>query len=377
MFGKSINLFRIFGFAIRIDPSWFIVAGLVTWQFATLALPFWAPGLPAATYWLTGVLAALGYFVSVVLHELSHSLVARRFGLEMRGITLFIFGGVAEMPGEPPTAQAEFLVAAAGPAASFALALACGAGYLASQGGGLPAPVAAVCGLLGGLNAMLGLFNLVPAFPLDGGRMLRAVLWGWSGSLRRATRIAAGIGSGFGLVLVGLGLISTVRGSWSGLWLVLVGFFVRNAAQASYQQLLLRRALEGEPVSRFMQTDPVTVPRALSVLDLVQGYVYRYHFKMFPVVDDGGRLLGCVTTRKLRELPREEWDRQTVGAVAERCGPENTVRADTDAMQALSTMSRTGASRLMVVDGDRLLGILALKDLLRFFSLKMELEGAG
>jgi len=377
VFGKSINLFRIFGFAIRIDPSWFIVAGLVTWQFATLALPFWAPGLPAATYWLTGVLAALGYFVSVVLHELSHSLVARRFGLEMRGITLFIFGGVAEMPGEPPTAQAEFLVAAAGPAASFALALACGAGYLASQGVGLPAPVAAVCGLLGGLNAMLGLFNLVPAFPLDGGRMLRAVLWGWSGSLRRATRIAAGIGSGFGLVLVGLGLISTVRGSWSGLWLVLVGFFVRNAAQSSYQQLLLRRALEGEPVSRFMQTDPVTVPRALSVLDLVQGYVYRYHFKMFPVVDDGGRLLGCITTRKLRELPREEWDRQTVGAVAERCGPENTVRADTDAMQALATMSRTGASRLMVVDGDRLLGILALKDLLRFFSLKMELEGAG
>ncbi|MBW8874126.1 MAG: site-2 protease family protein [Acidobacteria bacterium] len=373
MFGKPIKLFKIFGFAIRIDPSWGIVAGLVTWQFATLALPAWAPGLSAATYWLVGVVAALGYFLSVVLHELSHSLVARRYGLEMRGITLFIFGGVAEMPGEPPTAQAELLVAAAGPAASFGIALACGVGYAAATAAGLPAPVGAVCGLLGGLNAMLALFNLVPAFPLDGGRMLRAVLWGWSGNLRRATRIASTIGAGFGLLLVGLGLISTVRGSWSGLWLVLVGFFVRNAAQASYQQLLLRRTLEGEPVSRFMQTDPVTVPRAISVLDLVQGYIYRYHFKMFPVVDDGGRLLGCVTTRQVRELPREEWDRQTVGALAERCGSENTVRADTDAMQALATMSRTGASRLMVVEGDR----LALKDLLRFFSLKMELEEAG
>src|SRR5436309_5201101 len=333
VFGNPIKLFKILGFAIRIDPSWFIVAALVTWQLSTLALPVWVPGRPAAVYWVAGVVAAFAYFLSVVLHELSHALVARRYGLEMRGITLFIFGGVAEMPREPPTAQAELLIAAAGPAASFGISLAFGAGYAVATAAGLPAMAAAVCGLLGGLNAMLALFNLVPAFPLDGGRVLRAVLWGWSGSLRRATRIASGVGAGFGLLLVGLGLISTVRGSWSGLWLVLVGFFVRNAAQASYQQLLLRRALEGEPVSRFMQTDPVTVPRAISVLDLVQGYVYRYHFKMFPVVDDGGRLLGCVTTRKLRELPREEWDRQTAGAVTERCGPVDPARADTDAMQ--------------------------------------------
>ncbi len=377
MFGKPIELFRVFGFAIRIDPSWLIVAILVTWSF-TRSFPVWAPGFTPAAYLLMAVAAAIGYFLSVVLHELSHALVARTYGMEMRGITLFIFGGVAEMPGEPPTPQAEFLVAAAGPAASFAIALAFGAGYLAASVAGSPVPVAAVCGLLGLLNATLALFNLAPAFPLDGGRMLRAVLWGWSGSLRRATRIAAGIGSGFGLLLVGLGVLSTVRGSLvSGLWLFLLGLFVRNAAQASYQQLLLRRALEGEPVSRFMQTDPVTVPRAISVLDLVQGYVYKHHFKMFPVMDDGGRLLGCVTTRQVRQLPRDEWDRQTVGSLAERCTPENTVAADTDAMQALAMMSRTGASRLMVVDGDRLLGILALKDLLRFFSLKMELEEAG
>lgn len=380
MFGRPIHLFKVFGFSIRIDPSWFIVAVLVTWSFATAVFPSRLPGHSPATYWLMGIGGALGYFLSVVLHELSHSLVARTNGVEMRGITLFIFGGVAEMPGEVPTPRSEFVIAAAGPAASFAIALALGGlGFLGAGAGG-PGPVAAVLTYLAWLNGWLALFNLVPAFPLDGGRILRSILWGWKGSLRWATRISASIGGGFGLLLIALGVLTVVflpAGFVSGLWLFLLGLFVRNAAAASYQQLLLRRALQGEPVSRFMQPDPVTVPRGISVEELVQDYIYRYHFKMFPVVDDAGRLLGCVTTRQVRELPREEWDRQTVGSLAPRCTPENTVAADTDALEALSRMSRTGASRLMVVDGDRLLGILSLKDLLRFFSLKMELEEAG
>ena len=379
MFGRAIELFKVFGFTIRIDPSWFIVAVLVTWSFATAVFPRQLPGHTPTTYWLMGVGGAIGYFLSVVLHELSHSLVARTYGVEMRGITLFIFGGVAEMPGEVPTPQAELVIAAAGPAASFAIALASGGAGLAGGIAGWPAPVTAVLFYLAFLNAALAVFNLVPAFPLDGGRMLRSILWSWKKSLRWATRVSAAIGGGFGLLLIALGVLTVVfvpQGFTSGLWLFLLGLFIRNAAAMSYQQLLLRRALAGEPVSRFMHADPVTVPRAASVHDLVQDYILRHHFKMFPVVDDSGRLLGCVTTRQVRELPREEWDRQTVGAVAERCGPENTVQADTDAMEALSRMSRSGASRLMVVDGDRLLGILSLKDLLRFFSLKMELEEA-
>ena len=158
----------------------------------------------------------------------------------------------------------------------------------------------------------------------------------------------------------------------SGLWIGLIGLFVRSAARMSYQQLLLRRALEGEPVARFMETSPVAVPRVLAVRELVEQYVYRHHFKMFPVVD-GDRLVGCVSTKDVRALPRDEWDRQTVGSIAEPCSAENTVPPDLDAMKALSLMSRTGTSRLVVADGDRLLGILALKDLLKFFSLKMEL----
>ena len=379
MFGNAIKLFRIFGFTVRIDPSWFIVAVLVTWSFATVAFPEQLPGQPPVTYWLMGVAGALFYFLSVVLHELAHSLVARTYGVEMRGITLFIFGGVAEMPGEVPTPQSEFVIAAAGPAASFVIGLASGGLGFLGRVAGWPAPVNTVFLYLGFLNAALAVFNLIPAFPLDGGRILRSILWGWKKSLRWATRISAAIGGGFGLLLIALGVLTVVMvpgGFTSGLWLFLLGLFVRHAASMSYQQLLLRRALAGEPVSRFMHADPVTVPRAVSVRELVDDYVYRRHFKMFPVVDDAGRLIGCVSTRQIREIPREEWDRQTAGALAEQCGPENTVRADTDALEALSRMSRSGASRLMVVDGDRLLGILSLKDLLRFFSLKVELEEA-
>lgn len=380
MFGRPIELFRVFGFTVRIDPSWFFIAVLVTWSFASMVFPAKLPGRTPPTYWLMGITGAFGYFLSVVLHELSHSLVARTYGVEMRGITLFIFGGIAEMPGEVPTPRSEFVIAAAGPAASFGIALALGGLGLLGTSTGWPATVTVVLTYLSWLNGWLALFNLVPAFPLDGGRILRSILWGWKGSLRWATRISSGIGSGFGLLLIGLGVlmaISVPGGVFSGFWLAMLGLFVRGAAASAYQQLLLRRALAGEPVSRFMQANPVTVPRGISVLDLVQDYIYKHHFKMFPVVDDAGRLFGCVTTRQVRELPREEWDRQTVGSLAERCAAENTVGADTDAMEALSRMSRTGISRLMVVDGDRLLGILSLKDLLRFFSLKMELEEAG
>ena len=159
----------------------------------------------------------------------------------------------------------------------------------------------------------------------------------------------------------------------SAMWLALIGLFLRGAAQMSYQQLMLRRVLEGEPVSRFMKTDPVTVPRSASVAEVVEDFVYRHHFKLYPVVDDG-QLVGCITTNRIKELPRDEWERTSAGAVAQACTEENSIAADADAMDALSRMSRTRASRLMVVEDGRLVGILALKDLLEFFSLKIELE---
>lgn len=375
MFGRSLHLFTVFGFAVRLDPSWFLVAVLWTWSLARF-FPERYPGMSPGTYLAMGIAGTLGLFASVVIHELAHSLAARRYGIPIRGITLFIFGGVAEMSAESPHPRAEFWVAAAGPAMSFAIAgLGAGAAAL-GRNLGAPVPVSGVIGYLALINVSLAVFNLIPAFPLDGGRMLRALLWKWKGSLRHATRISSRIGSGFGLVLIALGVVQAVAldNFGGGMWLFLLGLFLRHAAQMSYQQLLLRRAFEGEPVARFMQADPVTVPRHISVTDLVNEYVYRHHFKMYPVLDDSGRLAGCVTTRQVKELPREEWDRTTVGALASQCGPENTVQPETDAMQALAAMSRNGVSRLMVTDGERLLGILTLKDLLKFFSLRMELE---
>jgi Zn-dependent protease/CBS domain-containing protein len=372
VFGRSIHLFTIFGFAVRLDPSWFIMAVLWTSTLADDNGMF--KGFSPAVRWGMGAAGTLGLFASVVVHELAHSLVARRFGISMRGITLFIFGGVAEMSSEPPSPKAEFWVAAAGPAMSFAIGFA-GLG-VSSLGriGDWPPALMAVVSYLALANLVLALFNLVPAFPLDGGRIFRSILWRWKGSLRWATLVSSRIGSGFGFLLIAGGVLLVIQGNWSGLYLFLLGLFVRNAAQMSYQQLLLRRAFEGEPVSRFMQPNPVTVPRQISIGELVQDYIYRYHHKLYPVLDDSGRLIGCVTTRQVKAMPKDEWDNTTVGALAGQCSPENTVRPDTDALAALSAMSKTGASRLMVAEGDRLLGILTLKDLLRFFSLKMELE---
>jgi len=382
MFGKGFHLFDAFGFPIRVDMSWFVIAVLLTWMFAehtfpalasTLQPALDAPAPSVGSYWLMGLAGALLLFASVLLHELSHAVVAREFGIEMRGITLFIFGGVAEMTDEPPSAPSEFQVAIAGPVASLLLAFLFAGLAWGAFAVELPLALLVVAVYLSLVNAMLALFNLAPAFPLDGGRVLRSALWFLWNDLKRATRITSLLGSGFGLLLIVLGVVFVLSGDLFAIWWVLIGLFVRNAAQMSYQQLLLRRVLEGEPVSQFMHPDPVTVPRHISVQELVEEYVYRHHFKMFPVVDDG-RLVGCITTRQIKELPQEEWDRTSVGAVALGCSEDNTIDPRADAMGALSTMSRSGLSRLMVVDGDRLVGILSLKDLLDFFSLKIELE---
>jgi CBS domain-containing protein len=172
-----------------------------------------------------------------------------------------------------------------------------------------------------------------------------------------------------------MGVFNVLRGNFiGGMWWSVLGLFLQGAAKMSYQRLVTRKALEGESVRRFMRSEPVTVKPNISLKALVEDYVYRYHFKMFPVVEDGNRLVGCITTKDVKELPREEWDRKTVGEVAERCTPENTIDPEKDATEALSMMNRNGTSRLMVVEEGRLKGIIALKDMLKFLSLKVELD---
>jgi CBS domain-containing protein len=242
------------------------------------------------------------------------------------------------------------------------------------QTAGWPTTIGGVMGYLGMINVILAVFNLVPAFPLDGGRILRAALWAWKGNLRWATRLASQFGEGFGLLLIALGVLRVLVGYFvGGMWFFLIGLFIRNAAKMSYQQLLTRRTLEGESLQRFMNQDPVTVSSETSVTQLVEDYIYRYHHKLFPVVD-GNRLIGCITTRQVKQIPRDRWSETTVGEAAEKCSDENTIEPETDAVKALARMHRNSAGRLMVVKDGRLLGIIALKDLLNFLSMKIELE---
>ncbi|MEN6333064.1 MAG: site-2 protease family protein [Phycisphaerales bacterium] len=375
MFGKRIHLFTIFGFQVGIDPTWFLLAVLVAWSLAASLFPTYYRGYSTTTYWWMGIAGALGLFISIVFHEFWHSMVARRYGLPMKGITLFIFGGVAEMEDEPQNAKTELLMAIAGPVSSVVLAgifLLLARAVLAANWSG---PVMGVLQYLGWLNLVLAVFNMLPAFPLDGGRVLRSILWSIKGDLRWSTRIASSIGSGIGIVLIVLGLLTFISGGFiAGIWYFLIGMFIRNAAEMSYRQVILRRALGGEPISRFMQTDPVTVPPSTTVQDLVNNYFYRYHHKMFPVSGDGN-LTGCITSQQVQSIPREQWEQRSVQDVLVPCSNETTIPANTDALEALTIMNRTGNSRLMVVDGDHLVGVVTLKDMLKFLSLKIDLEG--
>jgi CBS-domain-containing membrane protein len=205
--------------------------------------------------------------------------------------------------------------------------------------------------------------------------MLRAALWALKKNLRWATRIASGIGSGFALLLMLFGGFQFFFAGnlIGGIWSFLIGVFLQGASRMSYQQILIRKALEGEQVRRFMKTDPLTVPPSVSVRQLVEDYIYKYHFKMFPVTEGSDKLIGCVTTKQLEGVPREEWGLKTVREQATQCSPENTIEPQADAIKALSLMARTGSSRLLVIDGNRMVGVITLKDMLKFLSLKLEL----
>jgi len=373
MLTKRLTLFRLFGFAVKIDASWLLLAVLVTWSLARGVFPFYFPDQSNATYWWMAVGGAFGLFASIILHELGHALVARKFGIPISDITLFVFGGVAEMQDEPPSAKSEFLMAIAGPSTSVALGLVL-FGVYGSVGAAGSWPAFSVIRYLAWLNIVLAIFNMLPAFPLDGGRVLRAGLWAARDNLRWATRIASSIGSGFGIVLIVLGVLAFLTGNIiGGLWWFMIGMFMRAASQMSYKQLLVRRALEGESLRRFIQTNPVTVPEDVSVRDLVEDYIYKFHFKFFPVVEDG-QLAGCVSTKEVRDVPREEWDTHSVREILKSCAVNTVVQPDEDPLKVLSTMSRSGNTRLLVVENDRLVGIVTLKDLLRFLSLKLDLE---
>jgi Zn-dependent protease/predicted transcriptional regulator len=374
MLGRRITLFKLMGFEVRLDTSWVIVATLLTWTLATAVFPFYYPGLLRDSYWWMGVAGAVGLFGSIVVHELCHSVVARRYGIPMRGITLFIFGGVAEMDEEPGNAKAEFLMAIAGPLASVVLGCvfyALGAaihGYARLE-------LVGVLAYLARINWMLAAFNMIPAFPLDGGRVLRSILWRRHRDLRRATETASKISTGFAVALMVYAVLELFFGDLaSAIWWFLIGMFLRSVARASYEQVLVNSALRGEPVRRFMNTDLRTVAPGMSIEELVIGHMYRYHHRMFPVLSDSDHLEGCVSADQVKTVRREEWRTHTVEEIVKPCSPENTITPDTDSAEALRRMQQFNTNRLMVVDGGRLVAIVSMRDLTDFLTMKLDLR---
>jgi CBS domain-containing protein len=234
-----------------------------------------------------------------------------------------------------------------------------------------------VLGYLAAINAIVLALNLIPAFPLDGGRVLRSILWGITGNVRRATYWASLAGQGFAWFLIVVGLVRLFLGDWlGGIWMGLIGMFLDSAARSSYQQILVRELLQGEPVRHFMNADPVVVPPTIDLLHWVDQYVYRFHHRAFPVASDG-KLVGIITTQALNQVPRQEWAQHTIAEIMSTDLSAVTITADADALEALAKMRRAGSSRLLVTDGDRLLGLVSLKDLLHFLDLKLELENVG
>jgi Zn-dependent protease/CBS domain-containing protein len=374
MFGRRVKLFSIFGFDIRLDASWIVIAALVTWSLAAAIFPVAFPGLPAGHYWAMGACGAVLFFASIVFHELCHSLVANHYKLPMKGITLFIFGGVAEMGGEPQSPKIEFLMAIAGPLAS--IAIGCFFRLLQLSGTSWPVEVVGVLAYLAWINWALALFNLIPAFPLDGGRVLRAALWHFTRNLLRATKIASAIGAGFGILLMAFAVWQLLTGYFiSAIWYFLIGGFLRGASLASFQQLKLRLALEGEEVRRFMHPNPVAVPADLSLRELVEDYFYRYDQKVYPVVEQSQDLVGCVTANDVKAVPRDEWDRHHVSELVHQCPDRATVTPDTSALRALAKIQETGGAPLLVTEQNHLLATVSPRDISNFLQAKMEMEG--
>lgn len=369
-----MKLFALFGFDVYVDASWVLLVLLIVWTLGEAVFPATLPGQAETTYWAMGITATLGLMASIVLHETAHSLVARHYGLTIRRITLFVFGGVAEMQGEPDRPRTEFRMAVAGPIASAVLALLFGLGYLALGGSDGAAPFAIVLRYLCLLNTMLAGFNLVPAFPLDGGRMLRAALWGWRGDIAWATRIAAQAGRVFGLTLMALGVIEALHGDVvGGIWSVLIGMFLRSAAAREQEAALAQRSLAGVTVAAAMNRQPVTVPADLSIAAFVEDYAYRHHHRWFPVAGKGG-VIGSVSTREAAAVPRAEWLAMPVSAIMRPLTDDDVIDPDATLIAAWRRMRRTGRTRLIVQQAGRLDGILSSRDVLDLLAMHQQFD---
>ncbi|MHC9063643.1 M50 family metallopeptidase [Nitrospira sp. CMX1] len=378
---RSWEIGRALGIPIRIHPSWFLVFLLATWTLSTDYLPESLPGLSPGRYWVMGAVAAVLLFLSVLLHELGHSYVALYYRIPIEQITLFLFGGVAHMRQEAPSPKAEFLIAIAGPVVSFVISGSCLA--LVALAEAIQQDQAlrgvAMLGLLLGLgNLQLGMFNLIPGFPLDGGRILRAGLWAWGKDYYRATKQAAVAGLGFGLLFVLWGLLRIRQAAtdeldasmvWTGGWLALIGIFLYVAALASRRQATLRETVAKIRIQDMMVTTVVSIPAETTLDQAVNRYFQAYGYGGFPVVDDR-RLIGLVTVADIQAVPVAMWSWRRVDQVMRPFSDSMVVTPDVPAVQAMGRMAREGWDQLIVVHNGEIVGLVTHSAIVHFLQLR-------
>lgn len=377
MTGRGFRIGSVFGLEISIDLSWLVILALVVWSFATGVFPSVVPDLSTAAYLAMGIVGAALFFGSLLLHELAHSLVARAKGIEVEGITLFLFGGVSRMRTEAESPQDEFVIAGVGPLISLLLAAVFLGVTMLGATLGLEAPVVVVAQYLSVLNLALAVFNLLPGFPLDGGRLFRAVVWRFTGDLDRATRWATVGGRGLGMLLVFLGLWQAFSGNvLGGLWIVFIGWFLGGAAQMSYRQHVLRAGLEGATVRDAMTRDPLAVAPGVDLRTFVDEHVLHGPHRAYPVID-GARLLGLITLDRAMTVERDRWDEVTVRDVLLEVSDETSVAPDLSLADALTRLQSAPADRLLVVDEEKLVGVVTAGDVIEWLALASGSLGRG
>ena len=386
---SSVRLGRIAGIEVAAHWSLLIIFGLIAIVLGGGVFPRWHPDWSPLLVWSVALATAVLFFVSIAVHEMAHALVGRRYGVPVERITLFIFGGMAHTTGQPPSPKAELLMAAVGPLASLIIgAVATIAGVaLATPGAGADpqqmiaaaGPIATLLLWLGPINILLAVFNMMPGFPLDGGRVLRAGLWWLTGDLTRATRWSSNAGQVFGWVLVGVGLLMAFgvyipflgTGFLGGLWLVLIGWFLSNAARASYQQVLIREALDNVPVAAVMRTRLATVTPGTTIERLVNEHFMNEDQRAYPVLLHD-ELVGLVCLDDVRQVRPETWSHMTVDDIMTPAPSLLTMSGSEPALEALMKLAEREINQIPVVENRRLVGMVRREDIMKWLSLRTD-----
>ena len=363
--GNAFNLGKLFGIQVRLHYSWFIIFLLVTLSL----VPNWSQSLS----WVIGIITSLLFFASVLAHELAHSLVGRANGIPIKSITLFIFGGVAQMTREATKASAELKMAAAGPVCSLAIGGLFGLIWLFTKDAA--ASVAEVTGWLAIINVTLAAFNLIPGFPLDGGRVFRSLMWRFSGNYQRSTRIATRLGQGvaYAFILGGILWMFLLRDWLSGLWLMLIGWFLQGTASMSYRQAQWREALHGLTASQMMTSEYVVVPPGITVSQLVREHVLPRGYHLF-LIAEGDRLRGILTMHNIKSVPQSKWDMTQVEQIMVPPERLKVASPDQDALSIAEKMDENEINQMPVVSEGRVMGLVTRDNLLRFLRTRTELR---